>query len=166
VASGDDSFDFVIVGSGGGGLVAGLMAAEMGLRPVIIEKQSVVGGSTAMSGGIIWIPNNPLMTAEGIQDSFEEGLRYFDSVVGPPDAGSSWVRRQAFLREGPEMISFIQGKGVRLLRCDGYSDYYDNRPGGNPRGRSVEGVPWDGHQLGAWYDRSTRGWRGGSGWPS
>jgi 3-oxosteroid 1-dehydrogenase len=157
VASGDESFDFVIVGSGGGGLVAGLVAAEMGLKPVIIEKQSVVGGSTAMSGGIIWIPDNPLMKAEGIADSFDEGLRYFESVVGPPDAGSSLARRQAFLREGPEMIGFIQGKGVRLLRCDGYSDYYDNRPGGNARGRSVEGVPWDGHQLGAWYDKINPG---------
>jgi 3-oxosteroid 1-dehydrogenase len=157
VASGEESFDFVIVGSGGGGLVAGLVAADMGLKPVIIEKQSVVGGSTAMSGGILWIPNNPLMQAEGVPDSFEEGLQYFESVVGPPDAGSSLERRQAFLRDGPEMLAFIQRQGVQLIRCDGYSDYYDNRPGGNARGRSVEGVPWDGHQLGAWYDKINPG---------
>ncbi len=157
MVSEDESFDFVIVGSGGGGLVAALVAAEMGLKPVIIEKQSVVGGSTAMSGGILWIPNNPLMQAEGISDSFEDGLRYFDSVVGPPDAGSSLERRQSFLREGPEMLTFIQRKGVQLVRCEGYSDYYDDRPGGNARGRSVEGVPWDGHQLGAWYDKINPG---------
>ena len=157
MTSGQESFDFVIVGSGGGGLVAGLVAADMGLKPVIVEKQSVVGGSTAMSGGILWIPNNPLMRAEGVADSFEEGLRYFESVVGPPDAGSSLARRQAFLRAGPEMLAFIRRQGVALIRCDGYSDYYDNRPGGNARGRSVEGVPWDGHQLGAWYDKINPG---------
>jgi 3-oxosteroid 1-dehydrogenase len=157
MASGDELFDFVIVGSGGGGIVAGLVAAEAGLKPVIIEKQAFVGGSTAMSGGIIWIPDNPLMRAEGVPDSYEEGLKYFDSVVGPPDQGSSMARRDAFLRYGPEMLYFIEGKGVQLVRCEGYSDYYDNRPGGNARGRSVEGVPWDGRQLGPWHEKINPG---------
>jgi 3-oxosteroid 1-dehydrogenase len=157
VAAWDESFDFVIVGSGGGGMVAGLAAADAGLRPVIIEKQQFVGGSTAMSGGIIWVPNNPLMRAEGVADSFEEGLAYFDSVVGEPDQGSSMERRKAFLAYGPEMLSFIQGEGVQLVRCEGYSDYYDNRKGGNARGRSVEGVPWDGRALGEWHTRINAG---------
>src|SRR5215207_5584882 len=146
-AAWDESFDFVIVGSGGGGLVAALAAHDAGLRPVLIEKQQFVGGSTGMSGGIIWMPNNPLMRAAGVPDSVEDGLAYFDSVVGPPDQGSSVPRREAFLTRGPEMISFIQRTGVRLVRCEGYADYYDNRKGGNARGRSVEGVPWDGRQL-------------------
>ncbi len=153
----DQSFDLVIVGSGGGGLVAALAAVDAGLRPVIIEKQQVVGGSTAMSGGIVWVPNNPLMRAEGVRDSYEDGLAYFDSVVGPPDQGSSMERRHAFLTEGPEMLSFIQAKGVQLVRCEGYSDYYDNRKGGNARGRSVEGIPWDGRQLGEWHDKINPG---------
>ncbi|MGO8860519.1 MAG: FAD-binding protein [Acidimicrobiales bacterium] len=157
MVSENETFDLVIVGSGGGGIVAALAAADVGLKPVIIEKQSVIGGSTAMSGGIIWIPDNPLMRAEGISDSYQDGLKYFESVVGPPDQGSSMERREAFLRYGPEMLSFIQGKGVRLVRCEGYSDYYDNRPGGNARGRAVEGVPWDGRQLGAWQDKINPG---------
>jgi 3-oxosteroid 1-dehydrogenase len=157
VRSWDQSFDLAIVGSGGGGLVAALAAVEAGLKPVIIEKQQVVGGSTSMSGGIVWVPNNPLMRAEGVPDSFEAGLAYFDSVVGPPDQGSSMARRHAFLRDGPEMLSFIQSKGVQLVRCEGYSDYYDNRNGGNARGRSVEGIPWDGRQLGEWHDKINPG---------
>ena len=146
----DESFDVVIVGSGGGGMVAGLAAADAGRRAVILEKQQYVGGSTAMSGGVIWVPNNPLMKAEGVPDSFDEGLTYFRSVVGEPDQASSMARRQAFLVNGPEMVQFLQRKGVQLIRCEGMSDYYDNRPGGNARSRSIEGIPWDGRQLGAW----------------
>ena len=157
MVSKDDSYDFVIVGSGGGGLVAALAAVEAGLRPIILEKQSVVGGSTAMSGGVVWMPNNPLMQRDGVPDSFDEGMTYFDSVVGPPDAASSIERRRAFLTEGNEMLSFIERCGVRLERWEGYSDYYDNVPGGKARGRSVEGIPWDGKQLGEWHARINPG---------
>jgi 3-oxosteroid 1-dehydrogenase len=159
----DESFDLVIAGSGGGGLVAALAAADAGLRPVVLEKQDFVGGSTAMSGGIIWMPNNPLMQSEGVPDSYEDGLAYFDSVVGPPDEGSSMERRHAFLTYGPEMLSFIQRKGVKLIRCEGYSDYYDNRKGGKPRSRSVEGIPWDGKQLGEWHTKINPGMARGLG---
>jgi 3-oxosteroid 1-dehydrogenase len=159
----DESFDLVIVGSGGGGLVGALAAADAGLKPVILEKQEYVGGSTSMSGGIIWMPNNPLMQAEGVADSFDDGLAYFDSVVGPPDEGSSMERRRAFLTYGPEMLAFVQRKGVKLIRCEGYSDYYDNRKGGKPRSRSVEGIPWDGKQLGEWHSRINPGMARGLG---
>ncbi|MFC8102690.1 FAD-binding protein [Streptomyces sp. NPDC057363] len=163
MASKEETFDFVIVGSGGGGLVAALAARDAGLRPVVLEKQRHLGGSTGMSGGIIWMPNNPLMRAEGVADSFEAGMDYLESVVGPPDQGSSLARREAFLRRGPEMISFIQHHGVELIRCEGYSDYYDNRKGGNARGRSVEGAPWDGRRLGPWRDKVIPGMNRGVG---
>lgn len=157
MVSTEETYDLVIVGSGGGGLVAALAAVEAGLRPIILEKQSVVGGSTAMSGGVVWMPNNPLMQRDGVSDSFDEGLQYFDSVVGEPDAPSSFERRRAFLTEGNEMISFIEDLGVELVRCEGYSDYYDNVPGGKARGRSIEGIPWDGKQLGEWHSRINPG---------
>ncbi|MBY4039203.1 FAD-binding protein [Rhodococcus fascians] len=157
VAEGDNEYDLVIVGSGGGGLVAALAAAEAGLRPIILEKQSVVGGSTAMSGGIIWMPNNPLMVEEGISDSVEDGTTYLQSVIGDPDDASSVARRSAFLEKGPEMMTFIRNLGVELVRCDGYADYYDTHPGGNARGRSVEASPWNGKQLGDWYSRINPG---------
>lgn len=157
MAEWDEVVDFVIVGSGGGGLVASLVASDAGLNPLVIEKQQFVGGSTAMSGGVVWVPNNPLMGADGVPDSYEQGLAYLESVVGPPDQGSSMERRHAFLTYGPEMLAYLQAKGVQLVRCEGYSDYYDNRNGGNARGRSVEGVPWDGKQLGEWHTRINPG---------
>src|SRR5580693_722644 len=163
MTSSEESFDFICVGSGGGGLVGALAAREAGLKPLIIEKQQYVGGSTGMSGGIIWMPNNPLMRAEGIPDSYEEGMAYFNSVVGEPDQGSSLERRHAFLTYGPEMLSFIQRKGVQLVRCEGYSDYYDSRKGGKARSRSVEGIPWDGKQLGEWHPKINPGMARGLG---
>jgi 3-oxosteroid 1-dehydrogenase len=149
----DKSVDLVIAGSGGGGVVAALVAIDAGLEPLVLEKQAIVGGSTGLSGGIIWMPNNPLMRAEGVADSHEDGLAYLDDVVGDAGPASSPERRETFLTEGYKMLTFLQRKGVRLVRCEGYSDYYPNAKGGNARGRSVEGVPFDARRLGEWHDK-------------
>lgn len=149
----DRSVDLLIAGSGGGGMVAGLAALDCGLEPLIIEKQSLVGGSTGLSGGIVWLPNNPLMRADGIADSHEDGLAYLADVVGDIGAASSPERRETFLRAGHEMINFLTRRGVRLIRCAGWSDYYPNHKGGNASGRAVEGIPFDAAQLGDWRDK-------------
>lgn len=146
----DTTVDFVIAGSGGGGLVAALAGHDAGLDVVVLEKQALVGGSTCMSGGIFWIPDNPLMRAEGIPDSYEDALAHFEEVVGDVGPCSSPERRQAFLTAGPEMTAFLQDLGLRLLTCPGYSDYYSNRKGGHDVGRGLEPVPWNGKQLGPW----------------
>ncbi len=149
----DRSVDLLIAGSGGGGIVAALVALDSGLEPMIVEKQALVGGSTGLSGGIVWLPNNPLMRAAGIADSHEDGLAYLADVVGDIGAPSSPARREMFLTAGYEMINFLLRKGVRLVRCAGWSDYYPNHKGGNEAGRAVEGIPFDAAELGNWSDK-------------
>jgi 3-oxosteroid 1-dehydrogenase len=149
----DRSVDLLIAGSGGGGMVAALAALDCGIEPLIVEKQALVGGSTGLSGGIVWLPNNPLMRADGIADSHEDGLAYLADVVGDIGAPSSPARREMFLTAGYEMIDFLIRKGVRLVRCAGWSDYYPNHKGGNAAGRAVEGIPFDDAKLGDWSGR-------------
>jgi 3-oxosteroid 1-dehydrogenase len=144
----DKSVDLLIAGSGGGGMVAALAALDSGIEPLVVEKQSLVGGSTGLSGGIVWLPNNPLMRADGIADSHEDGLAYLADVVGDIGPCSSPARREMFLTAGYEMINFLLRKGVRLVRCAGWSDYYPNHKGGNEAGRAVEGIPFDSAELG------------------
>jgi 3-oxosteroid 1-dehydrogenase len=149
----DSDFDVVIVGSGGGAMVAALAAAESGATVLVVEKQERVGGSTAMSGGIVWIPNNPVMRAEGETDSYEDALAHFEAVVGDVGPCSSFERRHAFLTAGPQMTAFLQALGVRFVYCRGYSDYYSSAKGGHDNGRGFEPVPFDGRVLGPWLER-------------
>jgi 3-oxosteroid 1-dehydrogenase len=149
----DTSVDLLIAGSGGGGMVAALAAVDAGIEPLVVEKQGLLGGSTGMSGGMVWLPNNPLMRADGIPDSHADGLAYFDDVVGDIGEASSPARRETFLTAGYRMIDFLLRKGVRLVRCPGWSDYYPNHKGGNSAGRSVEGIPYDSTALGEWSDK-------------
>ncbi|HXB87491.1 FAD-binding protein [Mycobacterium sp.] len=149
----DRSVDLLIAGSGGGGMAAALAALDSGIEPLVIEKQALVGGSTGLSGGMVWLPNNPLMRADGIPDSHEDGLAYFDDVVGDIGQPSSPARREMFLTAGYEMINFLMRKGVRLVRCPGWSDYYPNHRGGNEAGRAIEGIPYDAAALGNWSEK-------------
>ncbi len=148
-----DGYDVVIAGSGGGGMVAALAAADAGARVLVLETQALIGGSTCMSGGIVWIPDNPLMRAAGVPDSYEDALAHFETVVGDVGPCSSPERRHAFLTAGPEMTTFLQGLGVRFVTCPGYSDYYSNLKGGHDVGRGFEPVPWNGKRLGPWLPK-------------
>jgi 3-oxosteroid 1-dehydrogenase len=149
----DYTVDLVIVGSGGGGMVAALTAADAEASVLVLEKQERLGGSTAMSGGIVWVPNNPVMRADGVPDSYEDAMAHFEAVVGDVGPASSFERRHAFLTAGPEMISFLQERGVRFVYCSGYSDYYSSAKGGHDKGRGIEPVPFDGRALGGWLGK-------------
>jgi 3-oxosteroid 1-dehydrogenase len=152
----DETADFVIIGSGGGSMCAALACVDMGLKPLILEKENLVGGSTAMSGGILWIPGNSLMKQAGVDDSEEKGLTYLRGLV-PDQPGSTPARKEAYIKTGPKMVEWLQSKGVEFVYCDGWSDYYDERPGGQPRGRSLGMSLFDVKRLGPWKDRLRRG---------
>jgi 3-oxosteroid 1-dehydrogenase len=149
----DETFDLVVVGSGGGSMCAGLVAADARQSAVILEKQAQVGGSTGFSGGVWWIPNNPLMAREGVADSHEQARAYLDAAVTYQGPGTSPERREAFLRSGAEMVEFLERQGMAFERPDGYSDYYDELPGGSARGRALHARLFNINELGEWRDR-------------
>jgi len=150
----DETVDFLIVGSGGGSMCAALALKELGKSPLILEKTDRIGGSTAMSGGVLWVPNHPLQAREGVNDSEELARTYLNAVVGhDAGPGSTRERKEAFLRTGPKMIEFLEGQGITFIRAEGWSDYYDNLPGGCPSGRSL-GVPLlDAAEMGDLYEK-------------
>ncbi|WP_232211809.1 FAD-binding protein, partial [Saccharomonospora halophila] len=127
-------------------MTAALAAAHEGLSVVVVEKAAHYGGSTARSGGGVWIPNNETLQATGVSDTPADAKRYLASIVG--DVVSP-ERRSAYLDTGPEVVSFVQRHTpLRLRWVPGYSDYHPEAPGGRPGGRSVEPEPFDATVLG------------------
>src|SRR5215203_4660957 len=149
-------FDMVIVGSGAGGLVAAIHAMTRGLRPLVIEKTPLVGGSTALSGGILWLPTNPIMAREGVHDSREEALTYLANFTRDDDLVSIPARREAFVDAIPEMVTAMEAQGMKYRYCPGYCDYYDRLPGGNAFGRSIQAELFNLNELGPWKARFRR----------
>jgi succinate dehydrogenase/fumarate reductase flavoprotein subunit len=143
----------VVVGSGSAAFTAALAAKEGGLEPIIVESTDKLGGSSAMSGGGAWIPNNPLMLKAGTPDSYEDARKYLDLCVGEVGPASSPERRAAFLREGPRMVEWLTGLGFKFYYAPGYADYYPELPGGSPLGRCVEPDCFDLKRIGPWKDK-------------
>ena len=144
-----EEFDFIIVGSGGGSTPAALLMHAQGKRVLIVEKSELIGGTSAYSGGVIWIPNNPILNEEGGNDSHERCREYLDGLIGPFTPSSTEAKRDAWIREGPEMIRFLQAQGMEFRHAH-WPDYYDNRPGGSAEGRSLAAPLFDVNRLGEW----------------
>jgi len=147
----DQDFDFVIVGSGGGSMCAALALRAAGKRVLILEKTGLAGGTTAISGGVMWIPANRYMKQAGIEDSAEQATAYLDAVVGDRDdmPGATPARRRSYVEQAPRMIDFLVEQGIRLRRIPSWPDYYD-APGASVPGRAVVSELFDLKQLGEW----------------
>jgi succinate dehydrogenase/fumarate reductase flavoprotein subunit len=141
--------DVIILGTGAAGLTAALAAAHEGASVRIYEKSELIGGTTAMSGGIIWIPNNHLQEEAGVEDSREKALSYLESLsLGQIDSDMA----ATFVDVGPRMLKWIEDVtpcSFHLIR--NYPDYHPEHPGGLPTGgRSVDNSLFSLPKLGEW----------------
>lgn len=146
----DHTYDVVVVGTGGAGFATALGAADAGLSVLLLESTDKWGGSTAMSGGGLWLPDNPLMRRAGVGDSREEALTYLDACVGDVGRASDRARKEAFVDGVEDFVLTAERHGVTFARAGDYPDYYPELPGGKI-GRAVEVEPYDSKRIGEWW---------------
>jgi succinate dehydrogenase/fumarate reductase flavoprotein subunit len=146
-----DAYDVVVIGAGAGGMTAAAVAAAEGLSVLLIEKTEFVGGTTAWSGGMVWIPVNAKIRQAGMDDSLSDAADYLASTV--PEIENADLR-DTFLSRGPEAVEYLEANTeVRLQPVKMYPDYYPDRPGATAGGRVLEPVTFDGARLGANFKR-------------
>lgn len=144
VNSGD--YELIVIGAGAAGLAAACTARLLGRRVLLLEHSSKVGGTSALSGGMVWIPANRKMAGAGVADNLENARTYLRQTV--PDAVDS-PRMQSFLAHGDEAIAFLEaGTALQLRPVKRYPDYYPDLPGATPGARVLEPVPFDARELG------------------
>mgnify|MGYP000430438441 CR=1 FL=1 len=156
MANFDEVVDFIVVGSGGGSMCSALYAAAQGKKVLILEKSELVGGTTARSGGVMWIPNNPFLKRDGIEDSYENAVTYLDGLAaehGGDTPASTPERRHGYVAEAPKMIEFLLAQGIKVDRFPYWPDYYDERVGGLETGRCVVADLFDVNELGEWKQK-------------
>ncbi|MFZ3469586.1 FAD-dependent oxidoreductase [Streptomyces sp. 4.24] len=140
------AYDVVVVGSGAAGFAAAVTARLRGLSVLVVEKTDKYGGSTALSGGAVWVPGNFHLDRAGLADTRDKARAYLDATVGDrvPDA-----RKDAYLDHGPRMVrEFHDRTEIRFMYTPGYPDYFPEAQGGMAQGRSVEPCIVDFRSLG------------------
>src|SRR5690242_7366911 len=146
----DATVDLLVVGSGTG-MAAALAAAEKGLTVLIVEKSEYVGGSTARSGGALWLPASPILAENSAGDTMSAASTYLDSVV----AGTAPAERSAqFLAHLPQTVTMLRRTTpLRFMWAREYSDYHPEQPGGSAAGRTCECKPFNTSVLGEYRSR-------------
>jgi succinate dehydrogenase/fumarate reductase flavoprotein subunit len=138
--------DVLVIGSGASGMSAAVTAAKHGLKVIVVEKETRFGGTTARSGGWVWIPGTSLARAWGITETPDQARTYIQH-----EAGSSFDRGRvdAFIENGPRAVEFlISNTAVRFDMPMVFPDYHAEAPGGTQGGRSMVARPFDGRELG------------------
>ncbi len=134
-------FDVVVVGSGAAGAMAALRAKDLGLSVLIIEKAHKFGGTSATSGGVMWVPNHKLNSPD--DDSREEALTYLDAICRGVQQRD---RLETYVDEAPHMLQYLKGTGVKF-EVGVWPDYYPEKPGARSD-RSIVCPTFDGRELG------------------
>jgi hypothetical protein len=151
----EHDWDLVVLGTGAAGLTAAWTAAQAGARVGLYEKSELVGGTTAWSGGHVWIPCNPHQAAIGVTDSREDAMRYIMSL----SRGLLEERLiSAYLDAAPEMVTLLDsGAGTEFYAVRDFPDYHPEHPGGKPGGgRTIECPLFSFRELGEWQHRVTQ----------
>ncbi|WP_271408343.1 FAD-dependent oxidoreductase [Pseudomonas sp. Q1-7] len=139
------SCDVLVIGAGAGGLSTAITAKKQGLDVVVIEKDACFGGTTAFSGGVLWIPGNRHARANGVKDSREAARTYLQNETG---ACFDAEAVDAFLDAGPEMVEFFERETEVKFVPTLYPDYHPHIVGGVDIGRSILAAPYDIRGLG------------------
>ncbi|KAK1990049.1 FAD binding domain-containing protein [Colletotrichum falcatum] len=151
----DHPIDVLVVGSGAAALAAAATAKQLGFRTMIIEQTDKIGGTTAYSGGTIWIPQNSISNAAGFNDSRDAARQYLQHSLTQSDGvglESSPARIEAFLDGGPQMVNFFRHLGLRW-KSSPIPDYHPEVSGAmDAGGRTLDPCPFDAGTLGPWTD--------------
>jgi len=148
--------DFLVIGSGAAGMNAAITAHKNGLDVIIAESQKFWGGTTAISGGGLWLPNNPLEQKAGVEDSPEATFDYMSETIGTPGTWASDERKWAFINAVPHFYNMLAEEGVKWMHSKVYPDYYPDLKGGRI-GRSVEVKAFNYKKLGDYRKLVTQG---------
>ncbi len=151
----DRVVDVAIVGSGAAALTAAILAHDGGAEVLIVERAGLVGGTSAVSGGVMWLPRNQHMASVGIEDSREDAIAYISRLAAGQDYDPAQV--EAWVDAAPEALAYLEANTpLRMQAVPGFPDYYHpfEIPGRRPGGRSVEPVPYPTREaLGDWRAR-------------
>ncbi|WP_281412089.1 FAD-dependent oxidoreductase [Aminobacter aminovorans] len=141
--------DLLVVGSGAGGMSAAVTAAHMGLKVIVVEKDSQFGGTTAWSGGVVWVPCNPVSQRAGVVDAISDARTY----LLHERATLNLAAVDAYLNAAPEAIDFFERETEVKFTASLHGDRHPEHPGGLVSGRSLSPQPYDGNELGDWFDK-------------